>query len=370
MQAGCQGRSQASGVQVAIGIPESPPSLCSLIAIRIGSPAGRTVLLARQCRQLHTATSPPGGMGVSMALAGASPPGFTSRPLRARSTATPLAHGRLAAPHQQLALPSSSSNSIRISGRTGAEGRQHPKRRQRPVAGAAAADADAGLAAQAAATAAAAGVEAERQMQQMTQQDAAAAVAAQPAAVEASDEAAPAPKKKGGLAKRVVFGVILGLSGAAVIIVGGWLYCFVACLAAYQLSQVKAWAAPAALMTDEISALRCTCHPCALHPIPPPLPCCHCNPSLQEFIGLVGAKGISKGMRPPPPLVNNAISLLCVALNAWVFITNGRAASAMAVATFMCLCLQLLAVRKPRFAQLASSVFGLFYCGAQCCRLE
>ena len=68
---------------------------------------------------------------------------------------------------------------------------------------------------------------------------------------------------------------------------------------------------------------------------------------------------------PPPPLVSSAISLLCVALNAWVFITNGRAASAMAVATFMVLSLQLLAVQKPRFSQLASSVFGLFYCGAR-----
>ena len=68
-------------------------------------------------------------------------------------------------------------------------------------------------------------------------------------------------------------------------------------------------------------------------------------------------------MPPPPRLVSNAISLLCVALNAWVFVTNGRAASAMAVVTFMCLSLQLLAVPKPRFSQLASSVFGLFYCG-------
>lgn len=78
----------------------------------------------------------------------------------------------------------------------------------------------------------------------------------------------------------------------------------------------------------------------------------------------MGAKGIAKGMPPPPQLVNNAISLLCVSLNAWVFLTNGRAASAMAVVTFLCLSLQLIAVRKPRFSQLSSSVFGLVYCGA------
>lgn len=78
---------------------------------------------------------------------------------------------------------------------------------------------------------------------------------------------------------------------------------------------------------------------------------------------MVSAKGIAKGAEPPPPLVATAISLLCVALNAWVFITNGRSASAMAVASFLVLSLQLVASSKPRFAQLASSVFGLFYCG-------
>lgn len=79
---------------------------------------------------------------------------------------------------------------------------------------------------------------------------------------------------------------------------------------------------------------------------------------------MVSAKGIAAGSPPPPPLVTSAISLLCVALNAWVFVTNGRNAAAMAVATFMILSLQLLVVRKPRFAQLTSSLFGLFYCGA------
>lgn len=79
---------------------------------------------------------------------------------------------------------------------------------------------------------------------------------------------------------------------------------------------------------------------------------------------MVSAKGIAKGAPPPPPLVKSAISLLCVALNVWVFVTNGRAASAMAVATFLTLSLQLLVARKPRFAQITSCVFGLFYCGA------
>lgn len=127
---------------------------------------------------------------------------------------------------------------------------------------------------------------------------------------------------KGGLnslAKRAIFGTILGLSGALVIILGGWLYASAACLIAYQCS--------------------------------------------QEFIGMVNAKGISEGMKPPPPVISSAISLLCVALNAWAFVSGGKTASAMAVASFLVLSLQLLATRKPRFSQLTSAVFGLLYCG-------
>jgi phosphatidate cytidylyltransferase len=72
---------------------------------------------------------------------------------------------------------------------------------------------------------------------------------------------------------------------------------------------------------------------------------------------------MSKGMKPPPPIIGAAISLLCVTLNAWAYLSGGKTASAMAVATFFVLSLQLLAVEKPRFSQLTSSVFGLLYCG-------
>jgi phosphatidate cytidylyltransferase len=128
------------------------------------------------------------------------------------------------------------------------------------------------------------------------------------------------PKKgMSSLAKRAIFGTILGLSGAVVIVFGGWLYATVACLVAFQCS--------------------------------------------QEFIGLVNAKGISAGMKPPHPIINSAISLLCVALNLWAYISGGKTASAMGVASFLVLSLQLIASRKPRFSQLTSAVFGLLYCG-------
>jgi phosphatidate cytidylyltransferase len=121
------------------------------------------------------------------------------------------------------------------------------------------------------------------------------------------------------LAKRAVFGTLLGVTGAAVIVAGGWVYMMVTCLVAYQCS--------------------------------------------QEFIGLVMAQGLSKGLEPPSKLINTLTSLLCVLLPAWTYLSNGKTASAMAVATFIVLSLQLLASTKPKFSQLTSAVFGLLYCG-------
>ena len=127
-------------------------------------------------------------------------------------------------------------------------------------------------------------------------------------------------KKSGNsLTKRAIFGSILGVLAAIIIVIGGWPFAAVTCLLAYQCS--------------------------------------------QEFIGLVNAKGISKGMKPPPPLVSSAISMMCVGLCAWSFISGGKMASAMAVATLLVLSLELIVVEKPKFAQLTSSVFGLMYCG-------
>lgn len=121
------------------------------------------------------------------------------------------------------------------------------------------------------------------------------------------------------LAKRAIFGTILGTAGAVVIVLGGWTFAAAASLVAYQCS--------------------------------------------QEFIGLVNAKGISQGMKPPPPLVSSVVSLLCVGLCAWSYVSGGKMASAMAVASFLVLSLQLLVSERPKFSQLTSSVFGLMYCG-------
>lgn len=122
-----------------------------------------------------------------------------------------------------------------------------------------------------------------------------------------------------GLANRVVFGVLLGGAGALVILAGGWIFATVCCLAVYQAS--------------------------------------------QEYYGFITSQGITKGMKPPPPVVSSVTSLLCIGITWWTFATNGTVTAALAVASFALMSLQLLAVERPRFSQLASSVFGLFYCG-------
>ena len=76
-------------------------------------------------------------------------------------------------------------------------------------------------------------------------------------------------------------------------------------------------------------------------------------------------QGISAGMEPPPPAVSVLTSLMCVCLSVWTYASNGRSTAALAVSSFALLSLQLLTVPKLKFSQLASSVFGLFYCGEQ-----
>ncbi len=77
------------------------------------------------------------------------------------------------------------------------------------------------------------------------------------------------------------------------------------------------------------------------------------------------AQGISAGMMPPPPLVSALTSAMCIGITVWTYLSNGSITAALAVASFAVLSLQLLAVEKPRFSQMTSSVFGLFYCGAR-----
>ena len=126
-------------------------------------------------------------------------------------------------------------------------------------------------------------------------------------------------KGLGSLALRSIFGTVLGLLGAVVITAGGWLFTGAVCLVAYQAT--------------------------------------------QEFFGFVTSKGVSEGQSPPSPVVSALTTAMCLGLSIWTHITHGRATAALAVASFAVLAVHVSLTEKPTTAQLASAVFGLFYCG-------
>lgn len=126
-------------------------------------------------------------------------------------------------------------------------------------------------------------------------------------------------KGLGSLALRIIFGSVLGAAGAVVITAGGWLFTTAVCLVAYQAT--------------------------------------------QEFFGFMNSKSASEGHTPPSRIVSALTTVLCLGLSIWSHITNGRATAALAVASFAVLAVHVSLTARPTTAQLASAVFGLFYCG-------
>jgi phosphatidate cytidylyltransferase len=83
----------------------------------------------------------------------------------------------------------------------------------------------------------------------------------------------------------------------------------------------------------------------------------------QEYYGFMTSKGMSKGMTPPPRVISVVTTVLCVSMSFLAYYVNGRSGTVLALAGFSLLVMQVLAIKKPKFSQLATSVFGLFYCG-------
>eukprot|EP00882_Tetradesmus_deserticola_P002775 GHRQ01002948.1.p1 GENE.GHRQ01002948.1~~GHRQ01002948.1.p1 ORF type:complete len:443 (+),score=169.67 GHRQ01002948.1:325-1653(+) len=154
----------------------------------------------------------------------------------------------------------------------------------------------------------------EQQAQELQQQ----ADGLQQQAEELQQQAQPA-KKGSNFINRVVFGIILGFGGAAVVFAGQIPYLCAALFVVYQAT--------------------------------------------QEFFGMLTSKGISKGTPPPTPFVSAATTALCLSITAFTFVSQGRSGAAMSFAAFILLAMNILVDRKPTFAQLTASVFGLFYCG-------
>lgn len=128
-------------------------------------------------------------------------------------------------------------------------------------------------------------------------------------------------KSTGNFIKRVIFGTVLGLAGTAVVAVGKIPLLLAAMFVAYQ--------------------------------------------STQEYYSFITSKGISQGMTPPSPFVSAMTTVLCLSITVLTYLSKGTSGTAMSVAAFLLLVMNVVTLKKPAFGTLTSSVFGLFYCGKQ-----
>jgi hypothetical protein len=77
------------------------------------------------------------------------------------------------------------------------------------------------------------------------------------------------------------------------------------------------------------------------------------------------SRGAARGDEPPPPAVAAATTALCLSIAVLTHALGVRCGTALCVASFLLLALNIVAAKRPSFSGLTSSVFGLFYCGEQ-----
>ncbi|KAL1207390.1 Phosphatidate cytidylyltransferase 4 [Cardamine amara subsp. amara] len=125
-------------------------------------------------------------------------------------------------------------------------------------------------------------------------------------------------KKSSQLKKRVIFGIGIGLLVGCVVLAGGWVF-------------------TVALAASVFIGSR-------------------------EYFELVRSRGIAKGMTPPPRYVSRVCSVIC-ALMPILTLYFGNIDISVTSAAFVVAIALLVQTGSPRFAQLSSTMFGLFYCG-------
>ncbi|KAK9093838.1 hypothetical protein Scep_025307 [Stephania cephalantha] len=82
----------------------------------------------------------------------------------------------------------------------------------------------------------------------------------------------------------------------------------------------------------------------------------------REYFELLRSRGIAAGMTPPPRYVSRVCSVIC-ALMPLLTLYFGQIDVSVTSAAFIVALALLLQRGNPRFAQLSSAIFGLFYCG-------
>lgn len=82
----------------------------------------------------------------------------------------------------------------------------------------------------------------------------------------------------------------------------------------------------------------------------------------REYFELVRSRGIANGMTPPPRYLSRACTVICT-LMPILTLYLGQIDVSVTSAAFVVAMALLLQRGNPRFAQLSSTIFGLFYCG-------
>ncbi|XP_055817479.1 phosphatidate cytidylyltransferase 4, chloroplastic-like isoform X1 [Solanum dulcamara] len=125
-------------------------------------------------------------------------------------------------------------------------------------------------------------------------------------------------EKNSQLKKRVVFGLGMGILVGGVVLTGGWVFTVALAAAVFV--------------------------------------------GAREYFELVRSRGIADGMTPPPRYVSRVCSVIC-ALMPVLTLYLGHIDVSVTSAAFVVAMALLMQRRIPRFAQLTSAMFGLFYCG-------
>ncbi|RWR87481.1 phosphatidate cytidylyltransferase 4, chloroplastic isoform X1 [Cinnamomum micranthum f. kanehirae] len=120
------------------------------------------------------------------------------------------------------------------------------------------------------------------------------------------------------LKKRVVSGLGLGICVGGVVLAGGWIFTLAMSVAVFTGS--------------------------------------------REYFELVRSRGIATGMTPPPRYVSRVCSVIC-ALMPILTMYFGHMDVSVPLSAFIVAMTLVLQRGNPRFAQLSSAMFGLFYCG-------
>ncbi|XP_065859311.1 phosphatidate cytidylyltransferase 4, chloroplastic [Euphorbia lathyris] len=127
------------------------------------------------------------------------------------------------------------------------------------------------------------------------------------------------PQPKGSqLKNRIIFGLGIGISVGGVVLAGGWVFTLALAAAVFVGS--------------------------------------------REYFELVRSRGIAEGMTPPPRYASRVCSVIC-ALMPMITMYFGQIDIPATFAAFVVAMSLLLQRGNPRFAQLSSTMFGLFYCG-------